>query len=46
MAFFVEGVTDNKMRTLQVIKNLFERAGGSLAGQGSVVYMFVSTEGN
>jgi len=39
-AFLVEGVTDNKMRTLQEVKNIFERGGGSLAGQGSVVYMF------
>ena len=40
VAFLVEGVTDNKMRTLQEIKNLFERNGGSLGGQGSVAYMF------
>lgn len=40
VAFIVEGVTDNKLRTLQVIKNLFERAGGSLAGSGAVSYMF------
>lgn len=40
VAFLVEGVTDNRLRTLQEIKNLFERSGGSLAGQGSVVYMF------
>lgn len=40
VAFLVEGVTDNKLRTLQEVKNLFERSGGSLAGQGSVAYMF------
>lgn len=40
VAFIIEGVTDNKMRTLQEVKNLFERSGGSLAGQGSVAYMF------
>lgn len=40
VAFMVEGVTDNKLRTLQEIKNLFERSGGSLTGQGSVAYMF------
>lgn len=40
VAFIVEGVTDNKLRTLQEIKNLFERSGGSMAGQGSVAYMF------
>lgn len=40
VAFVVEGVTDNKMRTTQEVKNIFERNGGSLAGQGSVSYMF------
>lgn len=40
VAFIVEGVTDNKLRTLQEVKNIFERSGGSLAGQGSVAYMF------
>lgn len=40
VAFLVEGVTDNRLRTLQEIKNLFERSGGSLSGQGSVAYMF------
>lgn len=39
-AFLVEGVTDNKMRTTQEIKNIFERGGGNMAGQGSVAYMF------
>ncbi len=40
VAFIVEAVTDNKLRTLSEVKNLFERSGGSLAGQGSVSYMF------
>ncbi|MBI2021604.1 YebC/PmpR family DNA-binding transcriptional regulator [Candidatus Daviesbacteria bacterium] len=40
VAYLIEGVTDNKLRTLQEIKNLFERSGGSLAGSGSVSYMF------
>ena len=40
VAFLIMGVTDNKLRTLQEIKNLFERSGGSLAGVGSVAYMF------
>src|SRR5439155_561830 len=40
VAFIVEGVTDNKMRTLQEIKNTFERGGGSLATSGAVSYMF------
>lgn len=40
VAFLLEGVTDNKLRTTQEIKHLFERNGGNLAGQGSVSYMF------
>lgn len=40
VAFLVEGVTDNKLRTLQEVKNLFERSGGSLVGSGAVSYMF------
>jgi YebC/PmpR family DNA-binding regulatory protein len=39
-SFIVEGVTDNKLRTLQEVKNIFDRSGGSLAGQGAVSYMF------
>ncbi len=39
-AFYLEGVTDNKLRTLQLVKNLFERSGGSLGGVGSTAYMF------
>lgn len=40
VAFLVEAVTDNRLRTLQEIKNLFERSGGNSAGQGAVAYMF------
>ncbi|MBI3109894.1 YebC/PmpR family DNA-binding transcriptional regulator [Candidatus Daviesbacteria bacterium] len=40
VAFYLEAITDNKLRTLQEVRNLFERSGGSLAGQGSVAYMF------
>lgn len=40
VAFLIEGVTDNKLRTLSEIKNLFERSGGSMSGTGSVSYMF------
>ena len=39
-AFFVEAVTDNKMRTLSEIKNMFERSGGHLGGQGSTAHLF------
>lgn len=40
VAFYLEGITDNKLRTLAEIRNLFERAGGSLGNNGSVSYMF------
>ncbi len=40
VAFYVEGATDNKLRTNQEIKNIFERSGGGLGGSGSVAYMF------
>ncbi len=40
VAFYIEGLTDNKMRTLQEVKNLFEKSGGSLGGTGSTTYMF------
>ena len=36
----VEVVTDNKQRTAQVVKNLFDRSGGSLAGPGAVAFQF------
>lgn len=40
VAFYLEGVTDNKLRTNQEIRNTFEKAGGILGGQGSTAYMF------
>lgn len=40
VAFLAEAVTDNKLRTLQEMKNLFDRSGGALGGQGSTAYMF------
>lgn len=40
IAVIVQAVTDNKNRTSQEIKNLFEREGGSLAGPGSVSFNF------
>lgn len=36
----VDVATDNKNRTAQEIKNVFERGGGSLAGPGAVSYNF------
>lgn len=40
VAYLVEGVTDNKLRTLHEVKNAFEKSGGALANSGSVLYMF------
>lgn len=36
----IEAVTDNRNRTSQEIKNLFERGGGNMAGPGSVAFNF------
>ena len=40
IAVLVEAATDNRNRTSQEIKNIFERGGGSMAGPGSVSYNF------
>ncbi len=40
VAYIVEGLTDNKLRTLAEVKNLFDRSGGAMATQGSVSFMF------
>jgi len=40
IAVVVEAATDNRNRTGQEIKNLFERGGGSLSGPGSVSFNF------
>lgn len=37
----VEAATDNRNRTAQEIKNLFEKGGGNMAGPGSVAFNFV-----
>lgn len=42
VAYIVEAVTDNKMRTLQEVRNIFDRAGGAMGNTGSVLYMFES----
>lgn len=38
----IEAATDNRNRTAQEIKNLFERVGGNLSGPGSVSFNFES----
>ncbi|MBI2065904.1 YebC/PmpR family DNA-binding transcriptional regulator [Candidatus Woesebacteria bacterium] len=40
IAVMVSAATDNRNRTSQEVKNLFERAGGRLAGPGSVSFNF------
>ena len=40
IAVMVEAATDNRNRTAQEIKNIFERVGGSLAGPGAVSHIF------
>lgn len=40
VGILVEAVTDNKQRTAQIIKNIFDRSGGSLAGPGAVAFQF------
>jgi YebC/PmpR family DNA-binding regulatory protein len=36
----VEAATDNKQRTVQEVKNIFDRHGGSIASPGAVAYNF------
>jgi YebC/PmpR family DNA-binding regulatory protein len=40
VACVIEVATDNKQRTVAVIKNLLDRAGGTLASPGAVSYLF------
>jgi len=40
VALIIEGITDNKNRTLSEIKSILSRLGGKLAETGSVKYMF------
>lgn len=40
VAILVEAATDNKNRTTQEVKSIFDRSGGSLGTPGSVVYQF------
>ncbi|MFC1939889.1 YebC/PmpR family DNA-binding transcriptional regulator [Chloroflexota bacterium] len=39
-AILVEAVTDNRNRTLQEIRNIFSRSGGSLGESGCVAWLF------
>jgi YebC/PmpR family DNA-binding regulatory protein len=40
VAIMVETVTDNRQRTAQEVRSVFERGGGTLAGPGSVAHYF------
>lgn len=40
VALIVEAATDNRQRTVAAVKNLLERAGGSLGSPGSVEFLF------
>src|SRR3990167_2159226 len=40
VAILLTAVTDNKQRTAQEVRSVFDRAGGRLAGPGSVSYLF------
>jgi len=40
IALIIEGITDNKNRTLSEVKNILNKFGGKLAEAGSVKYMF------
>jgi YebC/PmpR family DNA-binding regulatory protein len=36
----VEAFTDNKLRTVSEVKNIFNKSGGNMGAQGSVMYQF------
>jgi YebC/PmpR family DNA-binding regulatory protein len=40
VAFIIETATENKQRTVSMVKNIFEHHGGSLAAPGAVAYQF------
>lgn len=40
VGIIIEAITDNRQRTVQEIKNLIEKGGGSIASPGAVAYNF------
>ena len=40
VAVIIKAITDNRQRTTQELKNIFEKSGGSLASPGAVAYNF------
>lgn len=45
VAVIVETITNNTTRTAAELRNVFEKNGGHLAGQGAVSYMFIRVGG-
>lgn len=43
-AFYITALTDNRNRTVAEIRNIFNKAGGSLGGAGCTSYIFVDLE--
>ncbi len=43
VGLLVEAVTDKKQRTVAEVKNVIEKNGGTMAGQGAVSYLFEKT---
>ena len=43
VGILIETVTDKKQRTVSEVKNLIEKNGGTMAGQGAVSYLFHKT---
>lgn len=43
VGLLVEAVTDKKQRTVAEVKNVIEKNGGTMAGQGAVSYLFNKT---
>jgi YebC/PmpR family DNA-binding regulatory protein len=41
IAFLIEATTDNRQRTVSQVKNVLERAGGTLASPGAVAFQFM-----
>lgn len=45
VAIIIEGYTDNKNRTVQEIKHLLSKNGGSFAAQGAAMWAFAKVDG-
>jgi len=45
-AFYIKAITDNRNRTVAELRNIFNKAGGSLGNTGSTAYIFSSDPEN